>query len=265
MSEPVLGIVPARLESSRLPRKPLHPICGRPLLEWVWRRVSSMGLFARLTVATDSPEVRELCEALGAPVVMTRADHPSGTDRVAEVVERPEFRDFPVVVNVQGDEPLVREDHLQRAVELVRDEGWEVGTCAAPVFDPVAFRDPAVVKVARGGNGRALYFSRAAIPHRRDGDPGERELAAAPFLRHMGVYAYQRTALLRWVSLPPSPLEEVERLEQLRALENGMRIGVALVDDASPGVDTEADARAIEPLLLEMMDPDDPNPDSSHA
>ena len=222
-----------------------------------------MRLFERIVVATDSSEVEALCRELGAPVVMTRADHPSGTDRVAEVVERPEFRDFPVVVNIQGDEPLVSEDHLARVIALVREGGWEVGTCAAPVRTLAAFRDPGVVKVVRGTDGRGLYFSRAPIPHRRDADPGDVELGSPPFLRHVGVYAYRREALLRWVSLVPSPLETLERLEQLRALENGIEIGVALVDRAARGVDTEEDARAIEPLLAASMDSGARNRNSS--
>jgi 3-deoxy-manno-octulosonate cytidylyltransferase (CMP-KDO synthetase) len=195
-------------------------------------------------------EVRDLCRELGAPVVMTDPGHPSGTDRVAEVVERPEYREFRVILNVQGDEPLVREDHLEQAVGLVRDGGWEVGTCATPIRDPEALREPAVVKVVRSRNGRALYFSRAAIPHLRDARAAEADLKTGAFLRHLGIYAYRREALLRWVSLPPSPLEEAESLEQLRALEDGLRIGVAVVEGAGPGVDTAADVVKVEKLLV---------------
>ena len=249
VNEPVLGVVPARLDSSRLPRKPLQLILGRPLLEWVWRRVSSMGTFDRLVVAADAPEVRDLCESLGAPVVMTDPEHPSGTDRVAQVVERTEFRDFSLIVNVQGDEPFVEETHLERAVALVRDEDWDIGTCATPLGTSEARKDPSMVKVARAKNGRALYFSRSAIPYKRDGEPDEEELSSAPFLRHLGIYVYRREALARWVALMPSPLEELERLEQLRALENGMQIGVAVVDEARPGVDTPADLLNMEEIL----------------
>jgi 3-deoxy-manno-octulosonate cytidylyltransferase (CMP-KDO synthetase) len=246
---PVLGVVPVRLASQRLPRKALHPILGRPLVEWVWRRLAPMRLFERVVVAVDSDEVRRICDAIGAPVVMTDPGHPSGTDRVAEVVERPEFREFPVIVNVQGDEPLVREEDLLRAAELVGEGGWEVGTCATPVGERTAFESPSVVKVARGVDGRALYFSRAAIPFAREGPPGPEALSAIPFLRHVGIYAYRREALLDWVALPPSPLEELERLEQLRALEGGIQIGVAVVDRAGPGVDTAEDAIRMEALL----------------
>ncbi len=191
----------------------------------------------------------QLCQSMNAPVVMTDPSHPSGTDRVAQVVEQPEFREFSTVVNVQGDEPLVEEGHLERAVELVRDQGWDVGTCATPLKTAAARRDPSVVKVARAGSGRALYFSRSEIPYKRDGEPDERELAMAPFLRHIGVYAYRREALARWVSLEPSPLEQLERLEQLRALEDGITIGVAVVEGAGPGVDTPEDVARMEEIL----------------
>ncbi len=248
MKDPILGVVPARLGSSRLPRKPLHPLLGRPLLAWVWDRVSEMSLFDALVVATDSDEVEALCRRMGAPVVRTDPDHPSGTDRVAEVARLPRYRDYPIVVNVQGDEPLVEEAHLAAAVELVR-AGWEVGTCATPLLSDETRKDPSVVKVVRRSDGGALYFSRAGIPYKRDGKPESAELAAPPFLRHVGVYVYRRDALLRWVTLDPSPLEELERLEQLRALEAGMGIGVAVVDGARPGVDTAADVVTMEELL----------------
>jgi 3-deoxy-manno-octulosonate cytidylyltransferase (CMP-KDO synthetase) len=208
-----------------------------------------MGGFDSIVVAADARPVQELCASIGAPVVMTDPALPSGTDRVAQVVGRPEFGDFSVVVNIQGDEPLVEEEHLRRAIELVADEGWEVGTCAAPLRTHEALQDPGVVKVVRDRRGGALYFSRAPIPHRRDGRPSEQDLASGSFLRHVGVYTYTRTALKRWVLLPPSPLEELERLEQLRALEEGMRIGVAVVEEAAPGVDTAADIRTVEEIL----------------
>lgn len=249
MRDPVLAVIPARLSSSRLPRKPLHPLLGRPLLQWVWERVARFDLFDRAVVATDSEEVLELCRTIGAPAVLTDPGHPSGTDRVAEVARRPEYEAYPVVANVQGDEPLVLEEHLARAVDLVGTEEWDVGTCAAPLGSVEARRDPSVVKVARAGDGRALYFSRSAIPYKREGMPTDGELSEAPFLRHLGIYVYRRPALLRWVSLPPSPLEELERLEQLRALEAGMRVGVALVAHAVRGVDTAADVARMEEAL----------------
>ncbi len=251
MSDRILGIVPARLASTRLPDKPLYPLLGRPLIEWVWRRVERMSLLDRVVVATDHERVAEVCRRLGAPVEMTSPEHPSGTDRIAEVAGRPSYAGYDVVVNIQGDEPLLKEDHLRAAVDLVED-GWQVGTCATPLQREEVRKDPAAVKVARAVDGRALYFSRAPIPFKRDGKPEPEELARAPFLRHLGIYAYRREALLRWVAQPASPLEELERLEQLRALEAGIRIGVAVVGPADPGVDTPADAVRMEKRLEEL-------------
>ena len=252
MTKSVLGIVPARLASTRLPNKPLYPILGRPLIEWVWRRVAQLASLDHAVVATDSEQVADVCRELGAPVEMTASEHPSGTDRVAEVAAREEYRGFAVIANIQGDEPLLEERQLSAAVGLVRDEGWEIGTCATPLIEDDARKDPSVVKVVRAASGRALYFSRAQIPYRRDGKPTREELERAPFLRHIGIYAYTRDALAAWVALPPTPLEELEKLEQLRPLEAGLRMGVAVVGTADPGVDTPADVARLEEKLIEM-------------
>ena len=252
MSKSVLGIVPARLASTRLPNKPLYPILGRPLIEWVWRRVANLRSLDHAVVATDSAAVAEVCRALGAPVEMTSSEHPSGTDRVAEVTAGEGYRDFAVIANIQGDEPLLEERQLSAAVGLVRDEGWEVGTCATPLMEEDARKDPAVVKVARAASGRALYFSRAQIPYKQGDKPTVDELERAPFLRHIGIYAYTRDALAAWVALPQSPLEKIEQLEQLRPLEAGIRIGVAVVGTADSGVDTPADVVRLEERLIEM-------------
>ncbi|HET7229942.1 MAG TPA: 3-deoxy-manno-octulosonate cytidylyltransferase [Longimicrobium sp.] len=252
MTAQVLGVIPARLGSARLPRKPLHPIAGRPLIEWVWRRAAASGVFDALVVATDAAEVAEIARGFGAAVEMTREDHPSGTDRVAEVARRPEYRGFGVIVNVQGDEPFVRADHLESAVALVRDGGWDVGTIATPVGHAGEWREAAVVKVVRGGDGRALYFSRAPIPFPRDAEP---DFNTGAYLRHVGIYAYTRGALLRWVSLPESELERIEKLEQLRALAAGLKIGVAVGERAEGGVDTPADAHRAERIILESQAP----------
>lgn len=249
MSGQVLGIVPARLSSTRLPNKPLYPILGRPLIEWVWRRVEAMSVLDHAVVATDSEEVAAVCRALGAPVEMTSREHPSGTDRVAEVADRPGYEGYRWIANVQGDEPLLKESHLRAAIDMVREGGWDVGTCATPVMDEEARKDPSVVKVARAANGRALYFSRARIPYKRDEKPTDDELGREPFLRHVGIYAYTRDALRDWVALAPSPLERLEQLEQLRPLEAGLRIGVAVVGAADPGVDTAADVLRMEERL----------------
>jgi 3-deoxy-manno-octulosonate cytidylyltransferase (CMP-KDO synthetase) len=244
----VLGVIPARLASERLPRKPLYPLAGRPLIEWVWRRVSSFTSADAWVVATESWDVAETCRSLGAPVVMTSEAHGSGTERVAEVVQREEYHDFGIVVNVQGDEPFIEEEHVRVAVEQVR-AGWSIGTVATPVRSLDVFQDPAVVKLTRRSDGAALYFSRSAIPFRRDGEPSKKELGTELYLRHVGVYAYTREALLTWVLLPPSELEGLERLEQLRPLSAGLAIGVGIVSAAERGVDTREDASRAERRL----------------
>ncbi len=247
----VLGVIPARIASARLPRKPLTVLAGRPLVEWVWRRAQGMASLDAVVVATDSEEVAAVCRAAGAVAELTSPTHASGTERVAEVAGREGYRGYEIVVNVQGDEPFLTEEQVASAVAAVR-EGWDVGTVATPLRSVGALADPAVVKVIRGEDGGALYFSRAAIPHRRDGPPDEADLAGGFYLRHVGVYAYKRAALERWVRLPPDPVEALERLEQLRALRAGMRIGVGVVAQAEGGVDTAEDARRAEARLIEM-------------
>ncbi len=246
MSDQVLGVIPARIASTRLPRKPLHPILGRPLIEWVWRRVTSLGICDEVVVATDSLEIRDVCAALGARVEMTSSAHPSGTDRVADVARRPAYATFPVIVNIQGDEPLVEGPTVRAALAAVRKDGWDVGTCAVEIQSEGEWRDPSVVKVVVGERGRALYFSRAPIPYSRD--DGEYD---AHRLRHVGVYVYRRTALERWVSLPETVLERTERLEQLRPLGDGIGLGVRTVETAEAGVDTPADVARVEARLRE--------------
>jgi 3-deoxy-manno-octulosonate cytidylyltransferase (CMP-KDO synthetase) len=228
----ILVVIPARLGSERLARKPLHPLAGRPLIEWGWRRVGGGAAGDAAVVATDSEEVAEVCRGFGAVAELTSPEHGSGTSRVAEVVTRRPYGGHDVVVNVQGDEPFVEESHLTAAAALAAG-GWDVGTVATPVRYLEAWRDPAVVKVVLREDGGALYFSRAPIPHRRDGEPDAGELASGRYLRHVGVYAYAPAALARWVALPASWLERTERLEQLRPLAAGLSIGVAVVEDAA--------------------------------
>jgi 3-deoxy-manno-octulosonate cytidylyltransferase (CMP-KDO synthetase) len=248
----ILGVIPARLGSERLPRKPLYPIAGRPLLEWVWRRVSTFPLLTRVVIATDAPEIMELCAAMGADAELTSPAHRSGTERIAEVVSRPAYAGWDTVVNVQGDEPFVTEEQVAVAVAQLR-LGFDIGTVAASVGTVANWRDASVVKVVRRGDGGALYFSRSAIPHLRDGDPSEAMLSGEAYLRHVGIYAYGPEVLQKWVLLPAAPLEEIEKLEQLRALSAGLSIGVGVVADAEGGVDTVADAaRAADRLSSEQ-------------
>lgn len=238
----VLGVIPARLASTRLPRKPLHPLAGRPLIEWVWRRAVDSRIFQQIVIATDSDEIAEVARSFGAEVELTSPDHASGTDRVAEVTRRPRYADYPVIVNVQGDEPFVSAEHLGAAAALVERSDWATGTVATAIRDLGAWRDPAVVKVVRGDEGGALLFTRAPVPHPRGRDPSDDDFATGAFLRHIGIYAYRREALEAWVGLPEGGLERLERLEQLRPLAAGIPMGVAVVGPAEPGVDTPDDA-----------------------
>lgn len=238
-----LAVIPARLGATRLPRKPLRLLAGAPLVVRVWERVRSMDVAERCVIATDSAEVAEAAASAGADCVLTSDRHPSGTDRVAEVAGRPEFRGYEAILNVQGDEPFVLEEAVRGAAALVTDGRFPLGTAAAPAPAGV-LAQPQVVKVVRADDGRAMYFSRAGIPFlREDADVALRD---AHVLQHIGVYAYTRQALAAWVSLPPHPLEQIERLEQLRALAGGWAMGVAVVAAAPQGgIDTEEDlARA---------------------
>lgn len=235
----VLAVIPARLGATRLPRKPLRLVGGLPLITRVWERVTALGVADAVVVATDSVEIEDAVRAAGGIAVLTRSDHPSGTDRMAEVAQRPEFLPYEVVLNVQGDEPFVSAEAMRGAVAMVREHGFALGTAAAAAPSAI-LADPNVVKVVCASDGRAMYFSRAPIPWCRDAlDAAEQELLVR---QHIGVYACRRDALLTWVSLPPHPLERVERLEQLRALAAGLAMGVALVDvPLAGGIDTEDD------------------------
>lgn len=234
-----LAVIPARLGASRLPRKPLQLLAGLPLVVRVWERVSDMAVVDRCVIATDSDEVAGAVRPHGAEVVLTSPHHPSGTDRVAEVIDRPEFRRFEAVVNVQGDEPFIAEEAIRGAMDQVASAGFPLGTAAASASESV-LDDPNVVKVVTADDGRAMYFSRAAIPFLRD--VAQRDLRSTRIWQHIGVYAYAREALARWVALPPHPLERIERLEQLRPLAAGLAMGVRLVSEAPRvGIDTPDD------------------------
>jgi 3-deoxy-manno-octulosonate cytidylyltransferase (CMP-KDO synthetase) len=237
----VLGVIPARLGSTRLPNKPLQLLAGEPLITRVIERVLDHGLVTELVVATESPEVVQVVKRCRVRAVLTSALHQTGTDRVAEVAQRPDFASFEVIVNLQGDEPFLPREALAGALDRV-EQGDDIGTAAAPLTAALA-ADPSRVKVVTDASGRALYFSRAVIPFPRA--PGES--SDAPYWQHLGIYASGRAALTRWAGLPPCPPEQVERLEQLRALYHGMTIGVARLEEpALPGVDTAEDLRRAE-------------------
>lgn len=237
----ILGVIPARLASTRLPNKPLQLLAGEPLVARVIERVIAHGLTDRLVVATDSPMVARVAERTGTTAVMTSADHQTGTERVAEVAGMEEFSGFDVIANIQGDEPFISRAALAGALDRVRT-GDDIGTAAAPL-DPALARDPGRVKVITDRKGRALYFSRAMIPHCRD----QEEDTTGLYWQHIGLYVCRREALAQWVGLCPTRMEAVERLEQLRALEHGMSIGVARLEEAAPpGIDTPDDLRRAE-------------------
>jgi 3-deoxy-manno-octulosonate cytidylyltransferase (CMP-KDO synthetase) len=237
----VLGIIPARLGSTRLPNKPLQLLAGEPLITRVVERVLDHDLVDELVVATDSSRVADAVRPYRVCPVLTGSSHPTGTDRVAEVAARPEFAGFDVLLNIQGDEPFVAREALAGAVRCV-EEGSDIGTAAAPL-DPAQAEDPNRVKVVSDARGRALYFSRSVIPHQLRADGQSPNL----YWQHVGVYAYTPEALRRWPTLIPAPAEQAEHLEQLRALYHGMSIGVAhLENPVFPGVDTAEDLRRAE-------------------
>ena len=234
-----LAVIPARLGATRLPRKPLRLLAGVPVIVRVMERVAALRVADRIVVATDSEEIAQRVREAGGNAQMTRDTHQSGTDRVAEVTARKEFAGFDAILNVQGDEPFVSASAVRGALGQVRDAGFPLGTAATRASSDVLER-PDVVKVVAADDGAAMYFSRAPIPFLRDAsDAGQRD---ARVLHHVGVYAYTPDALARWVALAPHPLERVERLEQLRPLAAGIRMGVAVVDGPlRAGIDTEED------------------------
>lgn len=234
-----LCVIPARLGATRLPQKPLRLIAGVAVIVRVMERVAALKVADRIVVATDSEAIAQRIREAGGTAELTSARHPSGTDRVAEVCARPAFAGFGVVLNVQGDEPFVSGAAVRGAVEMVRTGGFALGTAAARAPRAVLQR-PDVVKVVAADDGAAMYFSRAPIPFLRDEQ--DAKLRDQRVLHHVGVYAYTPAALARWVALPPHPLEQVERLEQLRPLAAGLRMGVAVVEGpVRGGIDTEAD------------------------
>ena len=234
-----LVVIPARLGAMRLPRKPLRLLSGLPLIVRVWQRISQMNVADAVVVATDDDSVASMVRQAGAECVMTSDRHTSGTERVAEVASTGRFKGFRTIVNVQGDEPFIGREAVSGAAELVSSGQFPLGTAASRASSEI-LDTPSLVKVVVGDDGRAMYFSRAPIPYLRDKADAPR--LAERTLQHIGVYAYSRPALEKWVSLPPHPLEEIERLEQLRPLAAGLAMGVAITNEApASGIDTEED------------------------
>ena len=240
-------VIPARLGSTRLPRKVLLDLAGKPVVQWVWQAAMAAGARS-VTIATDAEEVADVCKRFGASVVMTDAAHQSGTDRANEVARLRGWDANTLVVNVQGDEPLMPPSLIAQVAALLADDAEaHIATLAHAIHDDADFANPNVVKVVCDRRGYALYFSRAPIPWQRDGST-----AAAPRLpqglahRHIGLYAYRAAALAEFSALPPSALETCEALEQLRALTHGFRIKLGFTDTPPPrGVDTQQDLDAL--------------------
>lgn len=245
-------VIPARFASTRLPGKPLAPIAGRPMIQWVWERASQSGADS-VVVATDDERVAAACREFGAIACMTAPGHASGTDRIAEVAAIKGWDDDVVVVNVQGDEPLLPPALVRQVAELLRlHPGADIGTLATPIHDLDEYLDPNIVKLVAAADGRALYFSRAPVPWNRDGAPGglgsQQRFEGA--MRHLGIYSYRVGSLQRLAATAPCRLEETEKLEQLRALWLGMCIQAdAAMEVPPPGIDTPADLERINQLL----------------
>jgi 3-deoxy-manno-octulosonate cytidylyltransferase (CMP-KDO synthetase) len=237
----ILGVIPARYASSRFPGKALAKVDSRTMLEHVYERVSLARYLGAVIIATDDQRIQEAAGKFGARVKMTREDHVSGTDRVAEVASA--FEDFELIVNIQGDEPLIDPNAIDAAVlPLLEEPAIPMGTLKKRIEDPREIGDPNVVKVVTDRFENAIYFSRSAIPYSRDPD-------GLAHYKHIGLYVYRRKFLLRYSELPMGPLERAERLEQLRALENGFRIRVVETDYESFGVDTPADLERVRRMI----------------
>jgi 3-deoxy-manno-octulosonate cytidylyltransferase (CMP-KDO synthetase) len=241
----ILGIIPARHASTRFPGKPLALIAGKPLIQRVIEQCQKAKSLSEIVVATDDERIAACAKAF-CRVEMTRADHPSGSDRIAEVAARIACE---AVVNIQGDEPLIAPGVIDAVAGALSHH--EMSTAATRIKEPAEYDNPNVVKVVVNAGGRALYFSRRTIPYLREatGRPTAEQLAAYPFLKHLGIYGYRRETLLRLVKCPVSPLENAEKLEQLRALDQGIGIGVVQVDYDSIGVDVPEDVKRVEDLL----------------
>ena len=236
-------VIPARFGSTRLPGKALLPIADRPMVAWVWERAMQAGA-EHVVVATDDQRIADEMNSRGAQVAMTRADHASGTDRLAEVVDHLGWREDAIVVNLQGDEPLMPVANIQRVAAMLSETaGADMATLMEPL-DPADAEQQSVVKVVASETGRALYFSRSAIPFHRDGG------GPAPLFRHIGLYAYRAGFLQTFVGWPPAVAEQSESLEQLRALAHDAHIQIELAPEAVPaGVDTESDLATVRALL----------------
>jgi 3-deoxy-manno-octulosonate cytidylyltransferase (CMP-KDO synthetase) len=248
MAKSVAIVMPARYHSSRFPGKPLALIQGKPLIEWVYRRATEIRGVSDIVVATDHEDIRRAVQAFGGRALMTSADHFSGTDRVAAVARG---LNVDVVVNLQGDEPLFPPALVEEMVALFgTGDAPDIVTAAHELTEPAEITNPNIVKVVMSPSGRALYFSRSPIPSSN----AHTEVRASVHYRHVGIYAFDRRSLLKFADLPPTPLELSERLEQLRALENGMTIHVVRTVYETVGVDVPEDIKTVEKGLAATLD-----------
>jgi 3-deoxy-manno-octulosonate cytidylyltransferase (CMP-KDO synthetase) len=245
VSNRILGVVPARLASTRLPRKVLREVAGKPLLAWVVEAARRCNELDDVLVATDSEDVAKLCRDIDVPCEMTSPDLPSGTDRIHAISH---IHNAAIYVNIQGDEPFLRPEHITALLKPFAQLHVEVTTVKVPCT-PENIHNPNAVKVVTASDGRALYFSRATIPYDRDAALGQGTRSVL-YWKHVGLYAYRKAALQRFPALPASVLEGTERLEQLRFLENGISLYVEATEFDTVGVDTEADLKLAEQLLL---------------
>lgn len=243
-------IIPARFASSRLPGKPLALIAGKPMIQWVYQQAARAENIDRVLVATDHPEIKQAVEAFGGEAVMTDPGLPSGTDRVAAAAAG---TGADVIINLQGDEPLVEPDLLTQLVEVFTDSSIQIATPVKKITAAEDLTNPNVVHVVRDRRGFALYFSRAAIPYVRDLPNPLQWLAQQDFYRHVGIYAYRKEILMTLTQLPQSPLEKAEHLEQLRFLENGFSIYTVETSYESVSVDTEADLERVNKMIKEQF------------
>ncbi len=236
----VLVVIPARYGSTRLPAKALKPLAGKPVVQHVWEACMKANV-GEVLIATENPIIVEAAARFGAKAVLTSESCQSGTDRVYEAAKnRPEN----IIINVQGDEPFIAPSTVQKIARLLQqDPSCDIASAVAPTLDENKINNPNCVKAVLNKQGRALYFSRSPVPYKRELTEENRKV---PYWQHCGIYGYQRKALERFVSLPPSPLEQLERLEQLRALEDGMKLLCVLIDAAGPAIDTASDLAAAE-------------------
>ena len=250
----VLGIIPSRFGSSRFPGKPIHVIAGKPLVAWVVEAVKRARRLDDVVVATDDERIVKAVEECGGQAVMTPSELPSGTDRIAcaaRIVCGGDFADDDILVNIQGDEPLIDPTLIDElAAKLADDPRWDMATAVTPIKSTADLAAKTVVKVVLDRDDGALYFSRAPIPCDRD---HEADLATGLYVRHLGIYAYRGAFLKRYVAEPPCALEKTEKLEQLRALWMGAKIAVVRTEDEGVGVDTPEDAVRIEAILKDRL------------